>query len=251
MAARRVGGHRTGGYGRRVDSPPPDSYAGQIGYFGQTAMSETAVLGGMKDRASAMSQTGRIGSEPAASGGFLDSEDISETFDSLSPENRLKLYEIERIALRGTDLLPGDLLHEALCAAIMGDRKCPRDVSFMAFIVQTMRSVASHHREKRWREPADGGAAQEAQEARPVFSAAASDPEQMLIERESEDTVGVIHDCFEGDEQAQMVVLGWSEGYRGKELRDFVSVDQAALDYAIKRIRRTMTKRYPNGWNKQ
>jgi hypothetical protein len=73
----------------------------------------------------------------------------------------------------------------------------------------------------------------------------------MLIERESEDTVVAIHDCFEGDEQAQMVVLGWSEGYRGKELRDFVGVDQAALDYAIKRIRRTMTKRYPNGWKKQ
>jgi hypothetical protein len=70
----------------------------------------------------------------------------------------------------------------------------------------------------------------------------------VLIERESEDTVGAIHDCFEGDEQAQMVVLGWSEGYRGKELRDFVGVDQAALDYATKRIRRAMTKRYPNGW---
>ena len=177
---------------------------------------------------------------------FLDSEEISEAFDSLSPENRLKLYEIERISLRGTDLSPGDLLHEALCAAIMGDRKCPRDVPFMAFIIQTMRSIASHHREKRRREPADGGAAQEAAETPAVvFSAAASDPEQILIERESEDTVVAIHDCFEGDEQAQMVVLGWSEGYRGKELRDFVGVDQAALDYAIKRIRRTMTKRYP------
>ena len=38
---------------------------------------------------------------------------------------------------------------------------------------------------------------------------------------------------------------------RGKELRDFVGVDQTALDYAIKRVRRTMTKRYPNGWKKQ
>jgi DNA-directed RNA polymerase specialized sigma24 family protein len=198
-----------------------------------------------------MSQTGQIGSELATSAGFLDSEDISEAFDSLSLENRLKLYEIERVALRGTDLSPGDLLHEALCAAIMGDRKCPRDLPFMAFIVQTMRSITSHHREKRQREPADGGAAQETQEARPVFSAAASDPEQMLIERESEDTVRAIHDCFKGNEQAQMVVLGWSEGYRGKELRDFVGVDQTALDYAIKRIRRTMTKRYPNGWKKQ
>jgi DNA-directed RNA polymerase specialized sigma24 family protein len=205
----------------------------------------------LKGRAPAMRQTGQIGSEPAASGGFLDSEDISEAFDSLSPENRLKLYEIERIALRGTDLSPGDLLHEALCAAIMGDRKCPRDVPFMAFVVETMRSIASHHREKRRREPADGGAAQETQDAQPVFSPVTSDPEQMLIERESEDTVGAIHDCFEGDEQAQMVVLGWSEGYRGKELRDFVGVDQAALDYAIKRIRRSMTKRYPSGWKKQ
>jgi DNA-directed RNA polymerase specialized sigma24 family protein len=198
-----------------------------------------------------MSQIGQIGSELAPSVGFLDSEDVSEAFGSLSPENRLKLYEIERIALRGTDLSLGDLLHEALCTAIMGDRRCPRDVPVMAFIVQTMRSIASHHREKRRREPADGGAAQETQEARPVFSTVASDPEQILIERESEDTIGAIHDSFEGDEQAQMVVLGWSGGYRGKELRDFVGVDQTALDYAIKRIRRTMTKRYPNGWKKQ
>jgi DNA-directed RNA polymerase specialized sigma24 family protein len=205
----------------------------------------------LKGKTPAMSQTGQIGSEPTTSDGFLDSEDICDAFDSLSPENRLKLYEIERVALRGTDLSSGDLLHEALCAAIMGDRNCPRHVPFMAFIVQTMRSIASRHRERRRREPADASAAQEAREAQSVFSAAASDPEQMLIERESEDTVGAIHDCFEGDEQAQLVVLGWSEGYRGKELRDFVGVDQAALDYAIKRVRRTMTKRYPSGWKKQ
>ena len=239
------------GSGRRADSPPPDSYAGQIGCFGQTGMSETVVLGGMNGRTPAMNQTGQIGSEPATSDGFLDSEDISEAFDSLSTENRLKLHEIERVARRGTDLSQGDLLHEALSAAIMGDRRCPRNVPFMAFIVQTMRSIASHHREERLREPAYGGASQESQGARAVFSGAVPDPEQILIERESENTVAAIHDCFDGDEQAQMVVLGWSEGYRGKELRDFVGVDQAALDYATKRIRRAMTKRYPNGWKKQ
>ena len=193
-----------------------------------------------------MNQTGQIRSEPAASGEFLDSEGISEALDSLSAENRLKLREIERVALRGTDLSPGDLLHEALCAAIMGDRKCPRRVPLMAFIVQTMRSIASHHREKHLRESADGGTSQETQGAQPMFSGAVLDPEQVLIE--SENTVAAIHDSFDGDEQAQLVILGWSEGYRGKELRDFVGVDQTALDYAIKRIRRTMTKRYPNGW---
>jgi len=236
------------GSGRSTDSPPRDSYAGQIGCFGQTGLSETVVLGGINGRTPAMNQTGQIGSEPAASGEFLDSEDISEAFDSLSAEHRLKLQEIERVALRGTNLSPGDLLHEALCAAIMGDRRCPRNVPFMAFIVQTIRGIASRHREKHLREPADGGATQETQGARPVFSGAVLDPEQVLIGRESENTVTAIHNSFDGDEQAQLVILGWSEGYRGKELRDFVGVDQAALDYAIKRIRRIMTKRYPNGW---
>ena len=133
----------------------------------------------------------------------------------------------------------------------MGDRNCPRDTAFMAFITQSMRSIASHHREKRQRETADGGTSQEVDGAKPVFTAAPSSPEQILLDRESQDTVVAIHDCFDGDEKAQMVVLGWSEGYRGPELREFVDVDQAALDYAIKRIRRTMTKRYPHGWKKQ
>lgn len=215
-------------------------------------MSETAFLGGINDRtAGAMSQTGQVGSEPAPSSGFLDSEEIGEAFDSLSAENRLKLDAIEKVYLRGTDLSPGDLLHEAICSAIMGDRNCPRDLAFMAFIIQTMRSIASHHREKRQRETADGGKAQEVDGAAAVFSAAASNPEQILLDRESQDTVSAIHDGFDGDEEAQMVVLGWSEGYRGAELREFVGVDQAGLDCAIKRIRRTMTKHYPHGWKKQ
>ena len=83
-----------------------------------------------------------------------------------------------------------------------------------------------------------------------LFSAAPPSPEDLLLEAKSEDTVRVIHAMFEGDPEAQMVILGWSEGYRGKELRELVGVDQAALDYAVKRIRRSMTKRYPDGWKK-
>src|SRR6185312_920162 len=134
----------------------------------------------------------------------------------------------------------------------MGDRRCPRGVSPVAFIVQTMRSLASHQRTKRRREMADGGASQDAVDgaAAVMFSSAPATPEEILIEQQSDDTIRVIQGSFEGDEQAQLVILGWSEGYRGKELREFVGVDQAALDYAIKRISRTMMKRYPDGWKK-
>jgi DNA-directed RNA polymerase specialized sigma24 family protein len=197
-----------------------------------------------------MSQTGSVEPEPAPSGGFLDSEEVVAALDSLSAQDKLKLYAIEKYCLRGTDLSPKELLHEAMCSVIMGDRKCPRRVSPMAFIVQTMRSLAGHQRTKRSREMADGGASQDAVDGAVMFSSAPSTPEEILIEQQSQDTIRVIQGCFEGDEQAQLVILGWSEGYRGKELREFVGVDQAALDYAIKRIGRTMMKRYPDGWKK-
>ncbi|HLH92902.1 MAG TPA: sigma-70 family RNA polymerase sigma factor [Xanthobacteraceae bacterium] len=200
-----------------------------------------------------MSQTGQTGAEGGSAGEMLDAEEFGAAVDGLSAADKFKLREIEKVYRRGTDLNEGDLLHEALCAAILGDRKCPRAVPVMAFVVQTMRSLASHRREKHARERADGGTAQEKAGvgAAIAFASAALDPEEMLIEQqEVGDTVGEILACFEGDEEAQMVVLGWSAGRRGKELREYVGVEQAALDYAIKRIRRAMTKRYPHGWKK-
>jgi hypothetical protein len=199
-----------------------------------------------------MSQTGQTGLEGGSAGDLLDAEEFGAAVDGLSASDKLKLREIERVYLRGTDLKEGDLLHEALCAAILGDRKCPRRVPVMAFIVKSMQSIASHRREKHAREIADGGAAQEktASGAAVMFASAALDPEETLIECEAGDLVSEFLACFEGDEQAQSVILGWSAGYRGRELRDYVEVDQAGLDYAIKRIRRAMTKRYPHGWKK-
>ena len=70
------------------------------------------------------------------------------------------------------------------------------------------------------------------------------DPEQLLL---SQEAVAVIQRHFDGDERAQMVLLGWTGDLRGQDLREFVGVDQAELDYVIKRIRRLMKKNYPAG----
>jgi DNA-directed RNA polymerase specialized sigma24 family protein len=196
-----------------------------------------------------MSQTGQTGSEGRSAGDSLDAEEFCAAADGLSAADKLKLRETERVYLRGTDLSEGDLLHKALCAAVLGDRKCPRHVPVVAFIIQTMRSMASHRRERHARETADGGAAQERAEVG-AFASSTLDPEETLIQREAVNTVDAIYALFEGDVQAQLVILGWSAGYRGMELRDYVGVDQAGLDYAIKRIRRAMTKSYPHGWKR-
>ena len=43
-------------------------------------------------------------------------------------------------------------------------------------------------------------------------------------------------------------LMAWSEGWRGKELREAIGVDQTKLDYLIKRVRRAAFKVYPKGW---
>lgn len=195
-----------------------------------------------------MSESVDIGTVPAVATEHLDSEEVVAALHALSASDKLKLKAIETAYLSGTGMSPKELLHDAMCRAILGNRKCPRDVPVMAFVVQTMRSIASHEREKRHREITDGSPHEKPDKAMPVvFASAPPTPESILLDRES-DIVGGILSCFDGDEEAQMVILGVSGGRRGKELREFVGVDQAALDYALKRIRRVMIKRYPNGW---
>jgi hypothetical protein len=196
-----------------------------------------------------MSESVEIGTVPAEAPEHLDSEEMVAALNALSASDKLKLRAIEKVYLSGTGFSPKELLHEAMCRGIFNARKCPRDVPVMAFVVQTMRSIANHDREERHRETTDGSPHEMADEVMPVmFSSSPATPEEIILDRESTDMVGGILSCFDGDEEAQMVILGWSGDRRGKELREFVGVDQAALDYAIKRIRRTMMKRYPNGW---
>jgi hypothetical protein len=193
-----------------------------------------------------MSESVDIGTVPAVAAEHLAPEEVVAAL--LSTEDKLKLAAIETAYLSGTGMSPKELLHDAMCRAVLGDRKCPREVPVMAFIVQTMRSISSHEREKRHREITDGSPHETPDKAMPVvFASAPPTPESILLDRVS-DIVGGILSCFDGDEEAQMVILGLSGGRRGKELREFVGVDQAALDYALKRIRRVMIKRYPNGW---
>ena len=194
-----------------------------------------------------MSESSSAG-KPATTEKHLAPEEVLEKLDSMSVDDKLRLRLIERRRLGGTDFQEGELYKEAVCQAIVGERLCPRDVAFIAFLAQSMRSIASHRRVARARldslTDVDGaGNVVEIQVA-----SAQLDPEASLIEQESTDTVTAIYVCFEGDDEAQLVVMAIAGGKKGKELRDEIGVDQAAYDYIMKRIKRVMTKKYPKGW---
>ena len=178
----------------------------------------------------------------------LAPEEVLERLDSLSAEDKMRLRLIERRKLGGTDFKEGELYKEAVCRAIVGQRKCPRDKSFVAFLVQTMRSIASHRRAALAKHVPLEKTDRHGKTAKLQIASDQLDPEATLIEREAVDIVSHIYDCLAGDEQAQSVILAISYEEKGKAVRDAAGVDQATFDYAMKRIRKVMRKKYPNGW---
>ena len=174
--------------------------------------------------------------------------EVVERLDSLSAGELKKLRLIERRRLFGTDFSPGMLYQEAVCQALLGERHCPRDVPFVAFIVQSMRSIASHRREALARQIPTSRVDRSGNLVDLPIAADQLDPEATLIEQEAADVVAEIYKLLEGDDEAQLTIMAIVDGKKGKELRDELGVDQARFDYIMKRIRRAVAKMYPKGW---
>jgi DNA-directed RNA polymerase specialized sigma24 family protein len=182
-------------------------------------------------------------------------EEVLQALDSLSDHDKLRLRLLERRRLVDTDFAEGDLLPAAICQAICGSKKCPRETSFLAFLAMSMQNIAYRRRRRlRSQVPLRGDRLQgepdddvgiDIKDDRP-------DPEESIIERQDEEpateVLADLRALLATDDQAQLVLLGWDDGMKGKALRELVGVDQAELDYIIKRIRRVSAKHYPKGW---
>lgn len=188
----------------------------------------------------------------ATTTGHLSPDEAWTAICGLSDEQRKRLIRIERRHRGGTDFAEGDLLHEAMAAAITGQKKCPRSTDVAAFLAQTMRNIAGRRRARLRRHvPLDGPDGAEGN-----WSSGEANPEEALIEQQEEELIEqgakealkVIFETLKDDQEATRVMQGLAEGKRGKVLRESARLDQAALDYAIKRIRRVALKCFPEGW---
>ncbi len=182
-----------------------------------------------------------IRGSPGKTDEYLNLAEVADALDQLSAGDKLKLHLIEARHLGGSGFTRGQLLQDAVGRALLGDRRCRRNVPFVAFIAQSMRSIASHSRDERRRfVPLDPSPHQSDQleSKRPTeYAAGQLTPEEHLLEKQAKDVLKAILAHFDDDEEAQLVLMGWADGLRGKALRDATGLDQSALDYAIKRIR--------------
>jgi hypothetical protein len=186
--------------------------------------------------------------DAAAKKKHLAPEEVLEKLDSMSADDKRKLRLIERRRRNGTDFKENELYSEAICQAVVGERRCPEKESFVAFLAQSMRSIASHRRKALSRTQsltsgADGHVGKEKDIASDQL-----DPEALLIEKQAEDVIKAIYEALEGNDEAQLAVIAISGPNTGKALRDEIGTDQAGYDYIMKRIRRTLAKKFPNGF---
>ena len=148
------------------------------------------------------------------------------------------------------DLSAEDLLQEAFCRALAGERQCPTNVDVVRFLVQAMRSIANGESEKVENQvdfvpvlqpgPSVDGAV-DLKESR-------ADPEDDVISADSANAIRLaMLGLFPNDQQARDLVDEILLGYEGEELRALTDLDLKA--YASKRrfMRRTIDKNYPDG----
>jgi hypothetical protein len=180
---------------------------------------------------------------------FLDPKEIDAALDALSREDRLRLHAAEAKYRRGTRFDPGKLFEEVCDRAKDGRRRCPKDVRFMAFLIMTMRSIASQdrtqHRKTLQLVP------RHEESVAPSDLPAYQTPEDRLIEQQEADMmkrmVMRVYDRLSDKPEAQHVIQEWVDGLKGSEVRDAIGLTQAKYDYAMKCIRALMKRLYP-GW---
>ena len=186
---------------------------------------------------------------------FLGVADLRTAFESFGAADSLRLDKAGRYLGWKCRTDGGELLGEAVMRALNGDRRCPRDLPAVQFLIGVMRSLASEIIEKRNSDPLARRTGDDPHA--PLGSLACCpaeqpDPEETLMvaqqEEAMQDLVREIEALFAGDDEALRVLRGQMVGMSAEEIRKQGSIDRSTYDTARRRIRRRIQRAYPNGW---
>ena len=159
-------------------------------------------------------------------------ERLADAIRGLSDSDLARLQALARLRAR---TLPGvewsDLLHEAIVRALDRTRRWPAEVPVVAFLAQSMRSIAHDHRRRQaqfdtWRREAGR-------------DAASVDPEASIAARRAIDT---ILRSFAGDTTVGQILEGLAYGRSAAEIRGRHGLSEIDYDSARKRLRRALLR---------
>ena len=196
--------------------------------------------------------------------GSTSLDDVRQAIEALSNADNYRLAKAGRACLAGTEYADADeLLNETFLrtlrrAAGEKGRFWPRDVPFVAFLIQTMQGLAndSHHSSYVTQTQAIETMAMErvdAEDALGRLGHAHSDVVSLAIEageramerdRASEDTAK-IDAFFSGDSEVEWLIMGHKEGLPAGEIRELAGLSQTQYETARRRFRRGVERLFP------
>lgn len=147
--------------------------------------------------------------------------------------------------LKGLSVPPDALLGEAVTRALGGVRTFNREHPIEANLYETMRSIASSWHKARKRRPEISledlvSSVRDAPDPLEVLTAPVGVQTSPEDELEFKQEMEAILALFSDREDAQIVVLGRSEGLQGKELANFAGIDQANLASVLRLVSRRL-----------
>lgn len=188
---------------------------------------------------------------------YLDREKVGAALASLTGAELLTLARVEARYRGGTDFGEGDLVQEVFQLAMAGKRRFRRSASIVRVLAGAIQSVAGHRRTQMLSSisfeasPATvTGEATEGRAPEDLLSTPGNDPETILIGKRANDTLDTIMELFEGDDEAQVVILELYDGKKGADLYEATGLTPNRVHYVIRNIRERTRECLPGRWTR-
>ena len=178
---------------------------------------------------------------------FRHPNDISAAVRNFRPADWARLLMLGQIHSHGRTIDAEDLVQEAITRALIGDRRCPSNVEIIAFLAQTMRSIASNERKKRLAlisEPLHKALNPDRGEPTAEFADPTANAEEQILLKEQHDSLLVL---FADDIAALRVLEGMLDQLKGDALRKYSGLDNQNYQRKRALIRYRINKHYANG----
>lgn len=167
--------------------------------------------------------------------------EVESAFRELSGADWKRAQSLARLCVVGlNDWTPETLLAEALVKLTSGERAWKRGVHPLVTLKTAMRSIASNNRKKAKNGPIDQyatvdvGAGESDEDVSPgIQPEDARTPEEIVDERSQ---LKYIETLVADDEDAQMVLMVWADGLRGKEAAQELGFEMNRYEAARKRL---------------
>nr|WP_276978022.1 hypothetical protein [Ferrimicrobium acidiphilum] len=172
--------------------------------------------------------------------------EVAAALAALSGADLVRLKRIAQLRSAGLSTVTWeDLINEAIVRSLTGTRRWPPSIPFIAFLAQTIRSIASEEWRRldheQTRVEADLGFGEDDDQSMADLAVDHIGPERNAIARK---TLNDIELLFHDDDAAKAILHGFAQGATPKQVQSSASLTPTQYASAQRRIRRRLARHF-------